>query len=320
MKHTLPKNAAKRLRWTRDDLELGLLGLPAMVWYAIFAYLPMFGLVIAFKQFHIMAGKGFLASLFASDWVGFDNFLFFIRNNTFTLLLRNTLLYNLVFIILGIVIPVTLAILISQLYSRIASKVYQTLLFFPHFLSWVVVSYFVFAFLNVDKGLLNSVIQSLGGEKIRWYSEAKYWPFILTFMQMWKSIGMSMVIYLASITSIDNVLYEAAMLDGASKLKQAFHITLPALRPIIIVLFILNVGHIFYSDFGLFYQVTQGIPNSLSKVASTFDTYIYIALRTSNVSIGKVAAASFFQSTACCITILLANFIVSKIDRDSAII
>jgi putative aldouronate transport system permease protein len=186
-------------------------------------------------------------------------------------------------------------------------------------MSWVVVSYFVYAFLNPDRGLANAIIEHFGGGKVLWYSEPKYWPFILIFMQVWKTLGYNMVVYLASITGIDRSLYEAAVTDGATKWQQAKYITMPSLKPIIIMMFILNVGHIFYSDFGLFYQVTQGVPNSLSKVASTFDTYIYQALQ-SNVTIGKTAAAGFFQSICCCLTILLANWIVSKIDEESAII
>ena len=309
----------RRKRWTSDDTELTLLGLPAAIWYAVFCYLPMFGLIIAFKNFKITPGRGFLYSLFHSDWAGFDNFKFFLTSNTFTMLLRNTLLYNILFIVLNIVIPVTLAVLINQIYSRIASKAYQTMMFFPYFLSWVVVSYFVYAFLNPDKGLKNTIIQFFGGDKIMWYSQPKWWPLILTFMQVWKSMGYNMVVYLASITGIDSTLYEAATLDGATKWQQTKYITLPALKPIIVMMFILNVGHIFYSDFGLFYQVTQGVPNSLYNVASTFDTYVYQALQ-SNVTIGRTAAAGLFQAACCCATVLVANFIVSKIDEESAII
>lgn len=309
----------KKPRWTRDDSELALLGLPATIWFAVFAYLPMFGLIIAFKDFKLQPGMGFLQSLFASDWCGFQNFEFFLTSNTFGMLLRNTLLYNLVFIILNLVIPVTLAIIINQLYSKIASKCYQTLMFFPYFMSWVVVSYFVYAFLNPDGGLANLIIEAFSGEGVMWYSEAKYWPFILVFMSTWKSMGYNMVVYLASITGIDTSLYEAAILDGATKWQQAKYITIPAIRPMIIMMFILNIGHIFYSDFGLFYQVTRGIPNSLYNVASTFDTYIYQALL-SNASIGRTAAAGLFQAVCCCITVLITNAIVSKLDPDSAII
>lgn len=314
-----PQAKPKRLRWTRDDTELGLLGLPTFVWYVLFSYLPMFGLIIAFKKYQIFPRQSFLANLFMSDWVGFDNFKFFINNNTFGMLLRNTLLYNLVFIVLNIVIPVALAMMINELYSKRKSKVYQTMMFFPHFLSWVVVSYFVFAFLSPDKGLMNKIVIALGGEKIMWYSEPTYWPFILVFMNLWKGVGYNMVVYLATITGIDQSLYEAAMLDGATKWQQAKYITLPLMKTILITMFILNVGKIFYSDFGLFWQVTQGVPNSLHNVASTFDTFIYSSLQGST-PIGRTAAASLFQSVCCCATILLANFIVSKVDPDSAII
>ena len=309
----------RRKRWTSDDTELTLLGLPAAIWYAVFCYLPMFGLIIAFKNFKITPGKSFLYSLFHSDWAGFDNFKFFLTSNTFAMLLRNTLLYNILFIVLNIVIPVTLAVLINQIYSRIASKAYQTMMFFPYFMSWVVASYFLDAFLNQDNGLINSIMRNAGKEPIQWYMSAGVWPFILIFMYLWKSTGYNMVIYLSSISGIDTTLYEAAVMDGANKRQQVWHITLPCLKSVIIMMFILNVGHIFYSDFGLFYQVTQGVPNSLYNVASTFDTYVYQALQ-SNVTIGRTAAAGLFQAACCCATVLVANFIVSKIDEESAII
>lgn len=320
-KSKTPKDITKKRKkkWNGDDTQLTLLALPTFVWYAIFCYLPMFGLIIAFKNFKIKPGQNFFASLFSSDWCGFDNFQFFLSSNSFTMVLRNTIFYNIIFIILGILIPVTLAIVISQIYSKFASKTYQTMMFFPHFMSWVVVSYFVYAFLNPDRGLVNQILIALGKDKVMWYAEPKYWPFILIFMEVWKTMGYNMVVYLASITGIDKSLYEAAVMDGATKRQQALHITLPSIKPIIIMMFILNVGHIFYSDFGLFYQVTQGVPNSLTNVATTFDVYIFKALQ-SNVSIGQTAAAGFFQSICCCITILIANWIVSKIDKDSAII
>lgn len=309
----------KRKRWSRDDTELTLLGLPATIWFVVFCYLPMFGLIIAFKNFKLSPGQGFLYSLFHSDWAGFDNFKFFLTSNTFGLLLRNTILYNLVFIIINLVLPVALAIIINQLYSKFASKCYQTMMFLPYFMSWVVVSYFVYAFLNPDKGLANSIIMGLGGEKVMWYSAPQYWPFILVFMSTWKSMGYNMVVYLASITGIDGSLYEAAILDGATKWQQAKYITLPSIKPMIIIMFILNIGKIFYSDFGLFWQVTQRVPASLYNTVSTFDTFIYQSLQ-SQISIGQTAAAGLFQAVCCCVTILITNFIVSKLDEDSAII
>jgi putative aldouronate transport system permease protein len=313
------KAVSKRTRWTRDDIELSLLGLPTFIWFVLFSYLPMFGLIIAFKKYRIVPGKSFVYSLLKSPWVGFENFKFFIQNNDIKIFLRNTILYNIVFIILGILIPVTLAIMISMLYSKRKSKVYQTAMFFPHFMSWVVVSYFVFAFLSKDKGLFNSILVNFGKEPIQWYSEPKYWPFILVFMNTWKGMGYGMVVYLAAITGIDTSLYEAAVIDGASKWQQVKYITIPSLKQIAIMMFILSVGKIFYSDFGLFYQITQQIPGSLYNVASTLDTYIFKAIQ-SSTPIGMTSAISFIQSVACALTILLANWIVSKIDEESAII
>lgn len=313
------KKVKIKKKWTKDDTELTLLALPTTIWYILFCFLPMFGIIIAFKNYKIFPGHGFFYNLLNSQWAGFDNFQFLIKSNILTLLLRNTIAYNIVFIILGILIPVTLAIMISLLYSKRKSKVYQTMMFFPHFMSWVVVSYFVYAFLSIDKGMFNNILKMMDKDIIQWYMEPKYWPFILIFMQVWKTVGYSTVVYLASITGIDGTLYEAAVIDGATKWQQVKYVTLPSIKTIVIMMFILNVGKIFYSDFGLFYQVTREIPSSLYNIASTIDTYVYKALQ-SNTPIGMTAAATFFQSIACCITILLANWIVKKIDDESAII
>ena len=205
------------------------------------------------------------------------------------------------------------------LYTTTTSKVYQTMMFFPYFMSWVVASYFLDAFLNQDNGLINSILRNAGKEPIQWYMSAGVWPFILIFMYLWKSTGYNMVIYLSSISGIDTTLYEAAVMDGANKRQQVWHITLPCLKSVIIMMFILNVGKVFYSDFGLFFQLSQGASGSIFKTTATIDTYVYNALQ-SSTPIGMTSAATFFQSVACCITILLANAIVKKIDEDSAII
>ena len=310
----------RRKKWTKDDTQLTLLAAPTTLWYILFCYLPMFGVIIAFKDYKIQGGASFLTSLLKSDWVGFDNFKYFFNLRDFSQILRNTILYNVAFIILDIALPVLLAIMISNIYSRRKSKFYQTLMFMPHFMSWVVISYFVYAFLITDKGLLNSIIRFFGGSNVNWYFEPKYWPYILVIMHIWKGIGYSMVVYLASITGIDSSLYEAAVLDGASKTQQARYITLPSLQPIIIIMFILAVGHIFSSDFGLFYQVTRGANQPLTPMVATFDVKVYQMLTSNSVSLGKTAAASLFQSVVGCITILVANGIVRKIDKSSALI
>ena len=318
-KQSVQTQKRKRSRWTRDDTELSILALPTTVWYALFCYLPMFGLVLAFKNYKISAGKSFVYSLFHSEWAGLDNFSFFLKSNQFATILRNTLLYNIVFIILGIVLPVGLAIMINNIYSKRKSKTYQTMMFLPYFMSWVVISYFVYALLTPERGYINGIITALGGEKIMWYQESKYWPFILIILNTWKGMGYGMVMYLASITSIDQSLYEAAVMDGATKWQQMKHITLPGIKPVFVMMLILDCGKIFNSDFGLFYQVTGGIPASLYTTVSTFDTFIYNSIQ-STAPIGQTAAASFFQAICSCGTILFANWVVSKIDNENRII
>ena len=235
------------------------------------------------------------------------------------MLLRNTILYNIAFIIISASVAVGGALMLSSMRNKRGSKVYQTMMFLPYFMSWVVVSYFVYALLTPERGYINGIITALGGERIMWYQENKYWPFILIFLNTWKGMGYGMVIYLASITGIDPSLYEAAVMDGATKAQQARHITLPAIKPVFVMMLILDCGKIFNSDFGLFYQVTGQLPASLYTTASTFDTYIYMAIQ-STAPIGQTAAASFFQAICSCGTILLANWIVSKIDNENRII
>ena len=310
----------RRNRWTRDDTELTILALPTTIWYILFCYLPMFGVILAFKDYRIIDGQGFLYSVIHSDWIGFENFEYFFGLRQFPIILRNTLCYNIVFIIMGVVLPVALAILISNIYSKRMSKTYQTLMFMPHFMSWVVISYFVLAFLNPTVGLMNTILEWFGADPANWYMDAKYWPYILVFLNFWKTIGYNMVVYLASITGIDQTLYEAAVLDGATKFQQARYITIPSLRPIIIMMFILAVGRIFSTDFGLFYQVTQGANYPLDSVATTFDVQVFKMLQSPTTTMGQTTAASLFQSVIGCITILIANGIVRKVDRASALI
>lgn len=309
----------RKPKWTKNDSELTALALPTTVWYVLFCFLPMFGLVIAFKNYKIAGGRSFIYNVIHSDWSGFKNFEFLIKSNDLFVILRNTILYNLAFIVLGMIFSVGLAIMISLLHSKRKSKVYQTLMFFPYFMSWVVAAYFLDAFLNQDNGLINSMLRDGSGEGIQWYMKAGVWPAILIFMYLWKSTGYNMVIYLSSISGIDTTLYEAAVMDGANKKQQVRYITLPCLKNVIIMMFILNVGKVFYSDFGLFFQLSQGASGSIFNTTATIDTFVYNAIQ-SSTPIGMTSAATFFQSVACCITILVANAIVKKIDADSAII
>lgn len=307
----------RRYRFSKEDLELLLIALPTVVWYILFCYLPMFGIIIAFKQFRPLPDAGFIMSLIKSEFVGFDNFKFIFATPDAWIIFRNTLAYNAVFIVLDIVIPVALAIMISQLHSQKLAKVCQTAMFLPHFLSWVVVSYFVFAFLSVDKGLLNQLYKALGWESVEWYMQPRYWPYILTFLHLWKGMGYGMVVYLASISGIDISLYEAALIDGSTKWQQVKYITLPMLKPIITIMFILSVGHIFTTDFGLFYNIPRN-SGPLINVTQTIDVYVYKALMGMN-NIGFSSAAAFLQSIFGFITITTANWIVRKIDPNSSL-
>ena len=313
------KKLRKRNRWTKNDTELTILALPTAVWYILFCFLPMFGLIIAFKNYRVTAGESFIYNVFHSDWSGFKNFEFLIKSNDLFVILRNTILYNLAFIVIGMILSVGFAIMISLLHNKRASKVYQTLMFFPYFMSWVVASYFLDAFLNQDNGLINTMLRDGGHEPVQWYMKASVWPAILIFMYLWKSTGYNMVIYLSSISGIDTTLYEAAVMDGATKTQQMRHITLPGIKPVFVMMLILDCGKIFNSDFGLFYQVTGQIPASLYETVSTFDTFIYKAMQ-STAPIGQTAAASFFQAICSCGTILFANWVVSKIDNENRII
>lgn len=307
----------KRKKISRDDIELTLLALPTLIWYAVFSFLPMVGILIAFKKFRMVPGKGFIQNLIKSEWVGLVNFEFLFKTPDAMIIIRNTVLYNLVFIILGTVIPIALAISITQMYSKWLAKVCQTAMFLPHFLSWVVVSYFVFAFLSYDKGIINQILTFFGKTKIQWYMKDQYWPYIIVFMQIWKSMGYNMVVYLASIAGIDQTYYEAALIDGAGKWQQIKYITIPLIKPIIIIMFILAVGKIFNSDFGLFYQLPKN-SGALFNTTATIDTYVYKAIEGTG-SMAMSSAAAFFQSIIGFITIVTANAAVKKIDGESGL-
>lgn len=306
-----------KFRFKRDDAELVLISLPTVIWYVLFTYLPMFGIIIAFKKFKPLPKTSFITSLIKSDFVGIDNFKFLFATPDAWVMMRNTLAYNAAFIVLGIVVPVTLAIMISQLYSQKLAKTCQTAMFLPHFLSWVVVSYFLFAFLSSDKGLVNKTLQSMGKDPVTWYAEAQYWPYFLIMLNMWKSVGYGMVIYLAGISGIDHSLYEAAIIDGATKFQQIKNITIPMLKPVMIIMFILSVGHIFSTDFGLFYNIPRN-SGAIVNATQTVDVYVYKALMSMN-NIGFSSSAAFLQSILGFITITSANWIVSKIDPESSL-
>ncbi|MCL6456383.1 MAG: ABC transporter permease subunit [Gorillibacterium sp.] len=290
--------------------------LPGTLWFLIFSYFPMFGTVIAFKQYRFNK-NGFWASIVESKWVGLDNFKFLFSTNDAYLITRNTILYNIVFILGGLVLSVLMAIVLSEIINKKLAKLYQTGMFLPFFLSWVIVGYFTFTFLSRDKGMLNRIIELFGIDPISWYSEPKYWPIIIVVVSFWKGVGYNSVVYLAAITGFDKSLYEAAMIDGASKRQQIMNITVPLLKPLITILTLLAIGKIFYADFGLFYQVPRN-SGTLYSVTNVIDTYVYRGLKTTG-EIGMSTAAGLYQSIVGFILVIASNAIVRKYDKDNAL-
>lgn len=303
----ISKNYYKR----KSTVELGILALPAVVWFIIFAYIPMFGIIIAFKDFEYAKG------IFGSSWNGFENFKYLFATNDALRILRNTILYNIAFIVLGTIIPIMVAMLLDRVKSRNFIKFCQTTMFLPHFISWVVVAFIAQQFFSTNTGLLNHVIEMFGGEKVSWYTEKTPWIFIIIIVRMWKVIGFNTIIYYGSIIGIDSSLYEAARIDGANEWQVARKITLPLLMPTIMILFIMATGNILRADFGLFYYVPNN-QGPLYPVTDVIDTYIYRALKVSGDIPGS-SAASFVQSVAGLVIVFISNYITKKIDPDNAL-
>ena len=304
------KSAMKGVKKLKHFWALYLLMLPGFAYLIINNYIPMTGIIIAFKKYNVNYG------IYRSPWNGLNNFKFLVSNDL-ALILRNTILYNLVFIALGLVASVSLAIMISDIVNPTAKKIYQSFVMMPFLISMVIVSYIVYAFMSGDNGLINKTFREpFGLQKITWYSYPKPWPFILVFVHLWKGAGYGTLIYIAGIAGIDKELYEAARIDGASRWKQIKAITLPHLIPSMITLTMLSIGRIFYSDFGLFYQVPQN-SGALFSVTQTIDTYVYRALIQVG-GIGKSAAAGFFQSVVGFLFVMGSNLLVRKISPDNA--
>lgn len=286
---------------------------PGLIYLFINNYIPMAGIVSAFKKIDFNLG------IWGSPWIGLKNFKFLFATDDAFIITRNTLLYNLAFIFINMICGIFVAILITEIRNKVAKKIYQSMILVPFLMSMVILSYIVYAFFSGENGFINNTILPLFGntEGISWYSEPKYWPFIIVIVNTWKGVGYGCLIYIATINGIDKSLYEAASLDGAGRLKQIRYILLPCLKGTVITLTLLSVGRIFYSDFGLFYQVTQNA-GQLLRTTNVIDTYVYRALITSG-SIGMSAAAGFYQSVVGFCLVLISNLIVRKIDADSAL-
>ena len=310
--------ASGRFSKAKKTLMLLTMVAPGAIWLLLLRYLPMGGIVLAFKNYKVNPrNPSFISNLINSKWVGFKNFEFLFKTDSAWVMIRNTLAYNIVFIILGVIIPVAFAIMMSELSKKFVAKTYQTLMFFPYFLSWVVVSYFLNAFIDAQYGLIPMAQRAAGETAVSWYTTPGPWPYIIVFANLWKNVGYSTVLYLAAITGIDQTQYEAAAIDGASKWQQILHVTLPNLRTMIAILFILNVGKIFNADFGLFWNVPMQ-NGALFSVTQVIDTYIYrVLMNTGNI--GQSTAAGLLQNIVGFICIIGANAVVKKIDSDSTL-
>jgi putative aldouronate transport system permease protein len=294
--------------------QLPLLGisLPGLVYLFINNYIPMAGIFIAFKKFDY--SKGF----FKSSWSGFSNFKFLFQTSDAFVMIRNTVLYNISFIVLGTICAVFIAILMAEVSRLLVSRFFQAALVLPNIVSMVVVAYLVYAFLTPETGFINTgILPILGMDGINWYAEPKYWPFILVIVQLWKTAGYSSIVYIASIAGIDQGLYEAAVIDGAGKLRQIFGITIPLLKPTIIIMVLMSIGRIFASDFGLFYQVPMN-SGMLFGVTQTIDTYVYRGLMQRG-DIGMSSAAGLFQSVVGFSLVMAANAIVRRVSSENAL-
>ena len=296
----------------KQDIPLYLMLLPGAVYLFINNYIPMTGIVVAFKTYNVNDG------IYGSPWAGLKNFEFLFGTNEAAIIVRNTLLYNVAFIIVNMVVGIILAIFISDVVNNRMKKLYQSSILLPFLISIVVVSYIVFALLSHENGMFNkTLLPLLGLDPVQWYNDTTWWPLILIITNCWKGVGYGTLIYIAAIAGIDQSFYEAAELDGASKWQQITQITLPCLVPSIITLLIMNIGRIFYSDFGLFYQVPQN-SGSLYSVTNTIDTYVYRALMSTG-GIGRSSAAGLLQSVVGFTLVMVSNLVVRKASAENAI-
>ncbi len=304
----------------KKNKVLFIMMLPALVVLFLNNYLPMAGVLIAFKNFKYF-GRNLFENFAKSEWVGFENFEFFTATPDAFTITRNTLLYNLAFIVIGLIISVFFAIILNEIRGKYKSKFYQASMFLPYFMSWIVVSYLVFALLSEEQGFVNKSLLPAFGMNVdslpSWYGDPGKWPFILTIVNMWKFTGYNCVVYVAAIAGIDQEYYEAATVDGASRFYQIRKITIPLLTPLMVILTLLAVGRVFYSDFGLFFSVTRNV-GALYDTTLVIDTYVYNALRNLN-DIGMASAAGLYQSVCGFILVLSSNLLVKKIDPEKAL-
>lgn len=296
----------------RQYWPLMIMALPGIIYLFINNYLPMGGLVVAFKDYNFRKG------IWGSDFIGFRNFQFLFQTKDAFVITRNTILYNAGFIFLNTIFPIAVAIALNEVRKKLALRIYQTVILLPYLISMIIVSYLVYAFLSTDQGFLNKgLLEPLGLGTVAWYSEAKYWPFILNIVSLWKGFGFYTIIYFSAILGIDSSYYESAKLDGAGETALIRHITIPLITPIILTMVLLAIGRIFYSDFGLFYRVPMD-SGILYGVTNVIDTYVYRGLIKLG-DIGMSAAAGLYQAVVGFILVLVTNLIVRHKSPDNAL-
>ena len=295
------------------NLPLYSMALPATVLLFLFCYLPLIGLIIAFKDFRLDRG------VFGSDWAKplLYNFDFLFTSEEALRAIKNTIVLNGAFIILGILLEVGIALLINEIANLHFKKIFQSFTLLPYFVSWIVVGVFAYNFFNYETGTLNSLLESIGREKVDWYSKIGLWPYILIFFNRWKLTGYGAVIFLATLSGIDETYYNAASIDGATKLQQVRFISLPLLMPTAIVLTLLSIGKIMNADFGMFY-ILVGDASNLYPTTDVIDTFVYRNLRVLG-DVGMASATGFMQSVFAFLLVLGSNLAARKIDKDAAL-
>lgn len=307
------KKKRKRMKkgQIKDNVQLLTLAFPTILLLSIFSYWPMFGVVLAFKDYKVPKG------IFGSPWVGLKNFEFFLKSQDAWRVTRNTIGLNLLFIIVGILCGVVFALIMFEVKKARHVKLYQTTSIIPSFLSWVAVGYIVYALLDPTRGVMNQILGLFGKEGINWYAQPKYWPFILLISKTWQGVGLGSIIYYAALMGVDNELYEAADIDGAGKIQKTWYVSLPQIVPIIIIMGLLEVGKIFRADFGLFYNVTRDV-GALYPTTDVIDTYVFRALMNQG-NIGMSSAVGLIQSVICFLTLMVTNTIVKKLSPDNSL-
>ncbi len=286
--------------------------LPATLYVLLFSYVPMTGVIMAFKNYQYAGG------IYFSPWCGLDNFKFLVIAGKLGDVTRNTLLYNLGFILLGVVFEMGSAILLNELRRKWFKKTSQTLMFLPYFLSWVVVGAIMYNVFNYERGVFNAALKALGVAPFDLYNTPAAWAFVFIFLRLWKQTGYGSVVYLAAITGLDQEMYEAATIDGAGPWQRVRYITIPSLVPTMMILVLLGIGNVFRGDFGLFYQTVNKPSALLLPVTDVIDTYVFRMLIT-NGDVGMAAAAGLYQSVLCFVTITVCNLLVKRVQPDYAL-